>query len=181
MYFETAGKSNTEQTVAIAKRVATERGIRHIVIASNTGNTARLLIGAEVNVVCVTHVQGFVDAGANEMTDATRQELTAAGIKVLTTSHVFSGAERGLSSKFGGAGPVEIIAHTLRMFGQGTKVSVEISVMALDAGLIPYGEPVLAIAGSGRGSDTALILRPAHASRILETKILEVVCKPALW
>ncbi len=178
MYFETSGKANTLQTIELAKRVAGERGIRHIVVASNTGDTARLLAGTGLNVVCVTHVQGFVDPGANEMSDSTRQELAVAGIKVLTTTHVLSGAERGLSGKFGGVLPVEIIANTLRMFGQGTKVAVEVSVMALDAGLVPYGEPVLAIGGTGRGADTALILRPAHASKILETRILEVVCKP---
>ena len=153
MYFQSAGKPNTEQTVAIAKKIAAERGIRYIVVASNTGDTAKLLAGTQAQVVCVTHAQGFAANGTNEMSDGMRQELTAAGFKVLTTTHVLSGAERGISSRFGGAYPVEVIANALRMFGQGTKVCVEISVMALDAGLIPYGEPVLAIAGSGRGSD----------------------------
>ena len=62
-----------------------------------------------------------------------REELTQKGVKVLTTSHVLSGAERGISAKFGGVSPVEIIAQTLRMFGQGTKVCVEVSTMPLDA------------------------------------------------
>ena len=66
------------------------------------------------------------------------------------------------------------------MFGQGTKVCVEISVMAVDAGLIPYMQPVIAIGGSGHGSDTALIIRTAHANKILDTKIDEVICKPYL-
>ena len=181
MYFTSAGKSNTEQTMILANKIAAERGIRHIVVATNTGDTARLLAGTKAQVVCVTHSQGFAANGTNEMSDGMRQELTADGFKVLTTTHVLSGAERGISSRFGGVYPVEVIASSLRMFGQGTKVCVEISVMALDAGLIPYGEPVLAIGGSGRGADTALILIPAHASKILETKVLEVVCKPAVW
>ena len=88
-------------------------------------------------------------------------------------------AERGISKAFGGITPVEIIAQTLRLFGQGTKVCVEIAVMALDAGMIPYGEPVIAIVGSGRGADAAVILTPSHASSIFYTKIHEFICKPA--
>jgi hypothetical protein len=107
-----------------------------------------------------------------------RQQLITSGIKVLTTTHVLSGAERGLSRKFGGTYPVEIMAHTLRMFGQGVKVCVEISVMALDAGLIPYGQPVIAVGGTGEGADTAVILTASHASSILETRIHEIICKP---
>ena len=115
----------------------------------------------------------------NELSAETRQELEQAGIRVLTTTHVLSGVERSLSRKFGGVYPAEIMAATLRMFGQGTKVAVEIAVMALDAGLIPHGEPVLAVGGTGRGADTVLLLRPAHAAHILDTRILEIICKPA--
>jgi len=64
------------------------------------------------------------------------------------------------------------------MLGQGVKVCVEISVMALDAGLIPYGEPVIAVGGTGRGADTAVIIKPAHAKDILSTRIQEIICKP---
>jgi hypothetical protein len=65
------------------------------------------------------------------------------------------------------------------MLGQGTKVCVEIGVMALDAGLIPYDEDVIAVGGSSEGADTAVILKPAHASAIFDTWISEILCKPA--
>ena len=179
MYFPSAGKSNTAQTIACARQTAAERGIRHIVVASNTGDTARQLAGTGAAVICVTHAQGFVEPGQNEMSDNTRQDLSGVGIRVLTGTHVLSGVERGISNRLGGAYPAEIMAHTLRMFGQGTKVAVEIAVMALDAGLIPHGEPVLSVGGTGRGADTVLLLRPAHADHILDTRVLEVICKPA--
>lgn len=107
--------------------------------------------------------------------------MESAGIQVLAATHVLSGAERGISRKHGGMGPVELMADTLRMFGQGTKVCVEVAVMALDAGLIPYGEEVVAVAGSGRGADTAAILTPAHANAVLDTKINEILCKPRIF
>ncbi len=179
MYFESEGKHNTQKTVELALKAAREKGIRHIVVASCSGYTAGFFKDAkDLEVVCVTHVNGFSEKGKNEMPDEVRRQLIASGMKVLTTTHVLSGAERGLSRKFGGTYPVEIMAHTLRMFGQGVKVCVEISVMALDAGLIPYGQPIIAVGGTGEGADTAVILTPSHASSILETRIHEIICKP---
>ena len=86
---------------------------------------------------------------------------------------------RGLSTKMGGIYPVEIIAHTLRMLSQGVKVCLECSVMALDAGAIPYGEKVVAVGGTGHGADTACTLTPAGANAVLDCKIHEILCKPS--
>ena len=38
----------------------------------------------------------------------------------------------------------------------------EIAVMALDAGLLPYGREIIAIGGTGAGADTALVETVAH-------------------
>jgi hypothetical protein len=178
MYWKKPGPANTEATVGLALERAAAAGIADIVVASNSGATAEFLAGKAPNVVCVTHAQGYAAPGENEMPAAVREALTARGVKVLTTTHVLSGAERGISRKFSGAYPVEIMAHTLRMFGQGVKVCVEVAVMALDAGLIPYGREVIAVGGTGKGADTAVILRPAHAGNIFDTYICEIICKP---
>lgn len=178
MYWKSSGEAHTEKTVELAVARAKELGIHSIVVASCSGKTAELLSGKVDNVVCVTHVNGFEQPGQNEMTPQMRNKLAEQKIKLLTTTHVLSGAERGISRKFGGVYPVEIIAHTLRMFGQGVKVCVEIAVMALDAGLIPYGEDIIAIGGTGQGADTAIVIRPAHAANIFDTNILEIICKP---
>lgn len=181
MYFNTIGKENTKETIDLALKAAKENGIKHIVVASNTGYTLDFFEDiSNLNVVCVTHAYGYAEAGKSDMPKDNRAKLEARGIKVLTTTHVLSGAERGLSSKFGGVSPVEVMAHTLRMFGQGTKVCVEVATMAVDAGLVPYMEPVIAIGGSAHGADTAIILKPSHASKILDTKINEIICKPKL-
>lgn len=181
MYFQTHGRENTEKTVELAVKVAKEKDIKHIVVASNKGTTAEYLKDCGLNVVVVTHANGFKEPGVMEMPEETIVKLKGYGFKVLTTTHVLSGAGRALSNKFSGFTPVEIIAHTLRMLGQGTKVAVEVSTMALDSNMIPYGEDIVAIGGSGWGADTALIIRPSHAASILNTKIKEVICKPANW
>lgn len=178
MYWKSVGAAHTEQTVELALQKAKEYGITSIVVASVSGKTAELLAGKAENIVCVTHANGFKELGTNELTPQQREILIQKNVKVLTTAHALSGAERGISKKFGGAYPVEIIAHTLRMFGQGVKVAVEVAVMALDAGLIPYGEEIIAIGGTGRGVDSAVVIRPDYSANILNTHIAEVICKP---
>ena len=178
MYWKSAGVIHTKETVELALRKAEEYGIKSIVVASNSGKTAELLAGKVENLICVTHVNGFKEPGVNELAAEQRKTLTEKNVKILTTTHVLSGAERGISRKFGGVYPAEIIANTLRILGQGVKVAVEISVMALDAGLIPYGEDVIAIGGTGGGADTAVVIRPAHAANILDTYLAEIICKP---
>ncbi len=178
MYFAVPGPENTEDTVKIALNAARAGNIKHIVFASSTGFTAGYLRQSGLNAVCVRHAYGFGEKGKNQMTDEMRADLESAGIKVVTATHVLSGVERGISNKSGGMYPVEVMANTLRMFGQGTKVCVEISTMALDAGAIPHGEKVIAIGGSGWGADTALIITPAHANDIFSAKIHEYLCKP---
>ncbi len=175
------GPAGTQETVRLAMEAAARHRVRSIVVASNTGETALLFAGMArdgARVVCVGHAFGFAGPGQNEMAPEARQALADAGIAVIHATHVLSGAERGISRKFGGRGPVEIMASTLYLFGQGTKVCVEIAAMALDAGLVPFGEDVLAVGGTGRGADTACIIRPAYTADILSTRVREIVCKP---
>lgn len=181
MYFENCGRTNTNVTVELAIKAARLKKINYIVVASNKGETAKLLKDCGINIIVVTHVNGFREPGIQEMPEETRNTLESYGFKVYTSTHALSGAERGLSNKFGGISPIEVMAQTLRMFGQGVKVGVEISTMALDGGMIPYGEDIIAIGGSGRGADTAIVLAPSHSANILDTKIKEIICKPAQW
>ncbi len=74
----------------------------------------------------------------------------------------------------------EIIAYTLRIFGEGMKVACEITLMAADAGLVRTAEPAIAIAGTGKGADTAVILRPVNAQTFFDMRIMEILCKPRL-
>ncbi|UNC92884.1 pyruvate kinase alpha/beta domain-containing protein [Candidatus Contubernalis alkaliaceticus] len=181
MLWDQKGIEMTEKTLDQAVKRGEELGIQHYVVASSTGYTAGLLAKKKVNLVCVRYHMGFKEAGKQLMSEEIEQELKGQGVKVLTTTHLMGGIDRGLENKLGGAYPPSIVAHTLRMFGQGTKAAVEISVMALDAGLIPYGSPVISIGGSGRGADTALVIQPAHAKNFFDTQIKETICKPRIF
>jgi uncharacterized protein len=178
VYWKEKGSANSEQTAEKALARAGELGIGQIVVASNSGKTAALFVGKGPEITCVTHHVGFTKPGVDEMDPAVRIKLQKNGVKMLTTTHLFAGIDRALRNKFQGIHPAEIVATTLRMMGQGFKVCLEISVMALDAGLIPYGEEIIAVGGSGRGADTALVILPAHSSQFFDTRVREIICMP---
>lgn len=178
MYWEKAGTENTQATVKLAVERAKELGIKRLVVASCSGKTIEACLGKGLEIVGVTHHVGFAGPGEDEMTEEMRKKLVQQGVKLLTTTHLMAGLDRAVRNKFGGLYPAEIIAASLRMLGQGLKVCVEIAGMALDAGLIPYGEEVVAVAGTGEGADTAAVILPAHSNNFFETKVKEIICKP---
>lgn len=180
VYFGSAGKHNTDVVLELAKDYATNTGIEDIVVASTTGETgaktARMFNG--FNVVVVTHHVGFREPGVHELTEEFRQQISKNQAKILTATHALSSVERAVRKRFGTLQPLELVANTLRLLGEGTKVCVEIVVMAADAGLIPVNKDVLVIAGTGRGADTALVMKPANASTFFELRIRETIAKP---
>jgi hypothetical protein len=184
LIWEVAGPRNTIPTLELAIKRASKENIPWLVIASNTGKTMRealKLDADDLSVICVTHHVGFRAPGDDEMSQAERKYLSSQGVKILTTTHVLAGIDRSVRNKFGGIYPPEIMASALRMLGQGVKVCVEISIMALDAGLIPFGERIIAVGGTSSGADTAAIILPAHSNSVFDLKVEEILCKPRTW
>jgi len=179
-YFETAGQQNTENVLRLAKEYAQAEEIKDIVIASTTGETGAKAseIFKGFNLVVVTHHFGFSEPEESELTEENRRKILKNGAKILTATHALSSVERAIRKKFGTVMPLELIAHTLRLFGEGTKVCVEIAVMAADAGLIPANKNIVAIAGTSEGADTALVMKPASSSNFFDLEIREIIAKP---
>ncbi|MEO0009381.1 MAG: pyruvate kinase alpha/beta domain-containing protein [candidate division WOR-3 bacterium] len=180
-YFKHPGSVNTTSTFKLVLEFSRKNKIKHLVVASTTGKTVLQLlrmIPKDLSIICVTHHAGFTQPGMREMSSAAERRLNAIGIPVLRTTHLFAGVDRALRLKFGGISPAEIVAHTYRTLGEGFKVAVEIAVMTLDAGLIPYGKDIISIGGTGSGADTAIVIRPAHSHHFFDTKIKQIICKP---
>ncbi len=168
----------TGTTIELAVGRAKELGIKKIVVASCGGSTARKLIGSGPEIICVTHQIGFANPNEDEMPEEVRDELAGKGVKILTATHLMGGIDRALRIQFGGVFPVEIVSAALRMFGQGMKVCVEISGMAADAGLVRQEEDIIAIGGTVKGADTAIVVCPYHSPHFFKTKIREIIYKP---
>ena len=183
--FEKPGTENTTTALSLAVDAAKKSGL-DIVVATTGGGTVPVLLelaekaGYKGKIVAVTHAFGSREKGKNLLDPAKMQEFRDKGVTVVTAAHALSGAERGLSKKYTGIYPVEIVANTLKMLGQGTKVCVEISMMALDNGAIAYGKQIIAIGGSGRGADTVCRLTPEYTADLMGTRIHEILCKPSL-
>ena len=182
VYFETPGKHNTEFLLELVKEYARANGTRHIVVASTTGETGVKASKTfkEFNVVVVTSVYK-----AYEFKQENREEILKNGARILKAIPPLRSVERAVRGRWKayalwlfGFEPFALFAHALSLFGMGTKVCVEIALMAADAGLIPVDMEVVAIAGTGRGADTALLMKPATASHFFELEVKEVIAKP---
>jgi len=182
VYFEKPGIENTEETLSVAKRRAEELGIKTIVVASTVGDTAVRAVDVfqGCKVVVVTHVAGMRQPDVQEFSQENKKTVEARGGIILTTTHALGGLSRAMRSKYNTFVLGEVIADALRIFGQGIKVVCEIAAMAADGGLVRTDEDVIAIAGSGRGADTAVVMRPANTHDFFDLKVREILCKPRL-
>jgi len=180
-YYRKPGKSNTGDVLEAAAVRAAELDIATVIVPSVSGRTAlaaRQAFGTGVEVIAVTHVAGFEGPDIQEMGKAARKRLESAGVRIFTGQHAFGGVGRAVRNKLGTYQVDEIMAWTLRTFGQGTKVAVEIALMAADAGLVRTDEDVISLGGTGQGLDTALVIRPANSYHFFDLKVREVICKP---
>lgn len=182
VYFQHPGEETTEATLNIACRRAKELGINNIIVASTTGNTAARAaeIFQSMRVIAVSHVTGMREPNAQDFTEKNRALIESRGGKVLTAAHTFSGLSAAMRLKFNTYTIGDIVAFTLRVFGQGIKVTCEISAMAADSGLVRTDEDAIAIGGTGHGADTAVVLTPANSRNFFDLKVKEILCKPHL-
>lgn len=182
-YFEQQGNDYTDDLIKSVKdKLESSDDIKRILIASATGESALKLYAAlddfDVEIINVSHNIGFSGENESDISDEMIKKLEDVGIKTYFGLHAFSGAARGVTNKYGGYSPLDVVADTLRMFSHGVKVSAEISIMAADAGLVPVGEKIIAIGGRGHGVDTAVILTPVNAKNLFDLKFHEIIAMP---
>jgi hypothetical protein len=173
-YFEKIGPENTEDTLRLAAERAKARGVNKIVLASTRGDTARLaaerFVGTGIKLVVIPHQYGFI-RGLKFPEDLI-PELEQKGHRVHFGTMLFH------TDSFYGTNTPSAMAMVLRTICQGMKVCVEIILMATDAGCVAAGEKVIAVTGTGRGSDTAVVATAAPSTRLHELHITEIICKP---
>jgi uncharacterized protein len=180
-YFDRPGPRNTEATLRSAKQRAGDLGLSQLVVASNTGRT--VLTAAELmpemqRIVAVTEAAGWWDTDTPPDPEVVA-EAQAKGVSFVTGTHALMGAVSwAVHKSFGGLPPVELIARTYYAFSQGTKVAVECLLMAADAGLLDMTEDAIAIAGTGKGADTALVVKPTFSNEFFKLRIREFLAMP---
>ena len=180
--FDESGEGCTTRAIELAVSRAKELNIEKLVVASSTGTTALRVLKAwpATRVVVVRYVTGFEKPDSQEMPADTAKQIEEAGARLITAAHAMGGIGRAVRRKMDTFQVDEIIANTLRLFGQGVKVACEVTLMACDAGAVRTDEKVVALGGSGRGCDAALLLTPANTHSFFDLRIHEIICKPGL-
>ena len=180
-YFEKTGSENTSRCLEIVSGLVDE-GFSHLVVATTAGETGMLFAkkfkGKVLNMVAVTHNVGYASPNVDECPAEVRQKLTSLGVKIFTGTILSRGIEASFMKKHQGVYLGYIVAQTLRLLGQGIKVCVEIVVEACDAGLVPEGEDVIAVAGTGKGADTVAIIQAHPSDRFLDVRVRQILAKP---
>ncbi|MFH1761241.1 MAG: pyruvate kinase alpha/beta domain-containing protein [bacterium] len=185
VYFEKPGPKNTLDVLGIVRKRGEQVGIKTILIASSTGKTAvratEILKGMKIVAVSLStgFTHGDPQPNIQKFTLKNRKKVEEKGGTVLTMTHAFAGVSRAMTNKFKACTSLDIINHTLKIFGNGMKVACEISMMAADAGLVrTHEEDIIAVAGSGGGADTAIVLQPVISQDFFNLKVKEILCKP---
>ncbi len=196
VYFEESKPENMDVVLKLAKEKAEEKGIKHVVVASTRGETGVKAVeafkGTGVTVVVVTHQIG---PRGPELLPENEKKIKNMGGKIVTCTHAFGGVGSSLrrsppreprQPRLQPFWPAyvpstgDLIANILRLFSQGMKVVFEITVMAADAGAIPIGENVIAVAGQGMWADTAVVIKSANTTSFFDLDVGEILAKPIM-
>jgi hypothetical protein len=188
-YFRYCGEVNTEKVLAAARRRCLELGIGQMVVASETGRSAlralECLAGSPLRLVVVTHPpaetwgpRGDIPIGLGRPEyAAAREKLIAAGVTIVQGTRPLAPLSRSLG--WDAPTPETVIDRTLELFGAGTKIAIEVAVMATDAGAVPPETDIVTCAGTFKGLDTALVVRTAYSwSFFAEFEVRESVARP---
>jgi hypothetical protein len=183
-YFKVAGAQNTGETLRLAKEKALERGIKRIVIASIRGKT----VPAALEVFKQSDLEVYFascDAcnGCPRFDPEMKSQLEEAGHRLIFANE--------------NAYPYPPEAElAYRRICEGMKVVVHLAIAVVEEGIIPSGEEIIAIAGTGwkgydegGGSDTAVIIETAGAKEYWSyqplsehkkkgRRIKEIICMP---
>lgn len=183
-YFEKTGRENTQEALKLAFEAAKQLNINTIVVSSTTGQSAleaiKIFHEESYNLIIVTHQDGFREIG-NELPIEIMEDILRKRPNTIfhTGTHALSGLERSFRVKHQTMLPIEMLAITLRKcFGDGTKVTLEMAIMVSDAGLVDPTSKIICVAGTGRGLDTAWVIKPSYSNKLFDLKMKFPICKP---
>lgn len=194
-YFAEPGPQNTEATLAAALGRAAALGVQHVVVASDTGKTARTALercGPTHQLVVVTnpaglavpvtklhdylprfrdHKQQLIDDGVSTFACSLTEEVVSELEKAGAAVHRIDWQRFARYARVGLRG--------VDWLGVGVRVGLTIAVWAYLAEAVPADRELVAIAGTGfggGGADTAIVVRTAE--KWLDWRVLETIVRP---
>jgi len=161
-YFDVPGEENTNAVLAIAQDRARELSIRHILVPSVRGASAERALSffssADVTLF-------FVGTDPARFSPEIKKRIEDADLRLVFYKQVDYHYPDEVKNAF-------------RRFGQGTKVAVEVTLIAAQEEVVDQGKEVIALGGSAKGLDTALVIKAATSDEFAELEVREILCKP---
>ena len=164
-YFQETGQQNTGEVVRLAVERLAAGDIAAVVVATTTGVSALAVAKA---VPKGTRVYAVNHLPSTRVEAAIRDQARAAGAVFIPDEPAVKGLKH-----IEGHSP-----DTLRRFGQGMKVAVEVVMQATEAGLVKAGERVIGLGGTSRGVDVAAVIVAAGPQGFGEIWVSEILAKP---
>lgn len=188
-YFDEPGEENTQLVIEAVSQRLEVGGIRMVIVASTSGETAvefaRSLKG-KAELICVSEAPYRREWGEEWpcLKQEFRQELERLGVTIIDkVPYVFHSSVLE-AARWSNASPERLVKETLYSFGQGMKVAVEVTVTGVSCGYVPPYEDVIGVGGSSKGADTAIILRATYPASLFDKdpakrlEIREIIAMP---
>lgn len=119
-----------------------------------------------------------------EIDAPTRKALEDSGATIVRGTIPFFGPSFSMRLHMNHTNSLDVVAKTLELISTGTLVCLESVLMAVDAGAIPEGEEVVALAGTERGLDTAWTIRSSSSATLFHpeegARFIELLAKPRI-
>ncbi len=140
-YFDGPGSENTESVIQIVSEKIDETGIKTVVVASSSGKTALQFARA------LKGKAKLVAVSWKKIPPENISELKKFGVDICNFENYLPLHEK------------EMARMAYYALGQGIKVCVEVVLIAVDKDIIASGQEVIAVGGTGSGSDSAGIIK----------------------
>ncbi len=188
-YFDEPGEENTQLVVEAVSQRLEAGGIRTVIVASTSGETAvaftRSLKG-KAELICVSEAPYRREWGEEWpcLKQEFRQELESLGTTIIDKApYIFHNSVLE-AARWPGAFPERLVKETLYSFGQGMKVAVEVALTGVSCGYVTPYEDVIGVGGSSKGADTAIVLRATYPASLFDKdpakrlEIREIIAMP---
>jgi hypothetical protein len=188
-YFDEPGEENTKLVIEAVSQRLEVRGIRTVIVASTSGETAVAFahsLKGKAELICVSEAPYRREWGEEWpcLKQEFRQELERLGATIIDKAPYVFHSSVLEAARWPGAFPERLVKETLYSFGQGMKVAVEVALTGVSCGYVTPYEDVIGVGGSSKGADTAIVLRATYPASLFDKdpakrlEIREIIAMP---
>ncbi len=160
-YFTAPGERNTNTTLKTVREWALKYGIKRVLVPSKSGTTAQKAHNLFKNTGIAMTIVG---TDPNIFSSEILAQLRSNGTRVVFYKDIPYTYPQDMKTAY-------------RRMGEGFKVAVELGIIAayLDENDI---SDVIALGGTKKGVDTALVIRPSKSETFDQLEVREIIAKP---